>query len=97
MTGETVLIVMFVGLFSGWLVHLIAQGTGFPLTGSLTIASLGVILGELLLPYAGLNLGRGALAVTINAALRGALLLLIFKFVRPEDDREPVRQDGGKP
>jgi uncharacterized membrane protein YeaQ/YmgE (transglycosylase-associated protein family) len=95
-SGETILIAISVGLFSGWLVHLVGRGSGFPLTGSLAIASLGAILGELLLPYAGLNSGRGGLAVAINAGLGGALVLLVFKFLRPKDDRTPVKQDGGK-
>jgi len=96
MSGPAILVAILVGLFAGWLVHLISQGTGLPITGSLAIGALGAIAGEFLIPYSGLNLGLGSLSVAINAGLGAALLLLIFKVVRPEDDREPFKQDGNK-
>lgn len=90
MTGEALLIAVFVGVFIGWLVHLISQGIELPLLGSLALGSVGAIFGEFFLPYTGLNLGHGDLAVALNAGLGGALLLWIFKFMRPDDDRKPI-------
>jgi uncharacterized membrane protein YeaQ/YmgE (transglycosylase-associated protein family) len=96
MSGQAVLVVLSVGLFAGWLVHLISQGTGLPLTGALLIGALGAIAGAFLIPYAGLNPGPGSVAVAMNGGMGAALLLLVFKLVRPDDDRKPLRHHERK-
>jgi uncharacterized membrane protein YeaQ/YmgE (transglycosylase-associated protein family) len=86
MTGESILIGMAVGLFAGWLVELVAQGTGLGLFGTLTLAMFGGIVGALLLPMTSFDLGSALLNVTIDAGLGAAVILLIVKVMRRDDD-----------
>jgi len=94
MSGENILIAIAVGLFAGWLVDLIGADKGFVLAGSLTMGVLGSFIGALVLPFIGLNSGREASGVSVNAALGAALFLLIIKLVRPGD---ATNNNGDKP
>ncbi len=95
MSGESILIAIFVGLFAGWLVNLIGQDPALGLTGTVTIAIFGAILSEGLLPLTGLNLGLGAAGDAINAGLGAALLLFLIRIARAEEEPRVVRP--GKP
>jgi uncharacterized membrane protein YeaQ/YmgE (transglycosylase-associated protein family) len=55
MSGESLLVILVVGLIAGWLV----QGTGFGIVGDLIIGIIGAFIGEWLLPQPGIHLGSG--------------------------------------
>jgi uncharacterized membrane protein YeaQ/YmgE (transglycosylase-associated protein family) len=77
MSGQTVLVILFVGLVAGWLAGLIVRGFGFGLIGNIGIGVIGALIGTWLLPQLGIHLGRG-MAASIVAATIGALVLLII-------------------
>jgi uncharacterized membrane protein YeaQ/YmgE (transglycosylase-associated protein family) len=88
MSGESLLIILVVGLIAGWLAGQIVQDTGFGIVGDLLIGIVGAFIGSWLLPQLGIHLGLGIVAAIINATI-GALILLLssgsFSFVAEAD------------
>ena len=82
MSGESLLIILLIGLIAGWLVGQIVQGTGFGIVGDLIIGIVGAFIGSWLLPQLGLHLGSGIVLAIVNATIGALLLLLVIKLVR---------------
>jgi uncharacterized membrane protein YeaQ/YmgE (transglycosylase-associated protein family) len=79
MSGESLLIILVVGLIAGWLAGQIVQGAGFGIVGDLLIGIAGAFM---LLPQFGLHLGSGIISAIINATIGALLLLLVIRLVR---------------
>jgi uncharacterized membrane protein YeaQ/YmgE (transglycosylase-associated protein family) len=82
MSGESLLIILVVGLVAGWLAGQIVRGTGFGIIGELTIGIIGAFIGGWLLPQLGIHLGVGIVGAIINATIGALVLLLIIRLVR---------------
>ena len=82
MSGESLLVILFVGLVAGWLAGQIVRGTGFGLVGDLLIGILGAFVGSWLLPQLGIHLGTGVISAIINATIGAVLLLLLVRLLR---------------
>jgi uncharacterized membrane protein YeaQ/YmgE (transglycosylase-associated protein family) len=82
MSGESLLIILVVGLIAGWLAGQIVQGTGFGIVGDLLVGIAGAFIGSWLLPQLGLHLGSGIISAFINATIGAMLLLLVIRLVR---------------
>src|SRR5437588_9634846 len=80
MSGESLLIILVVGVIAGWLAGQIVQGTGFGIVGDLIIGVVGAFIGAWLLPQLGI-LGSGIIAAIINATIGALILLLIIRLV----------------
>ena len=81
-SGESLLIIMVVGLMAGWLAGEIVQGTGFGIVGDLLIGIAGAFVGNWLLPQLGLHIGSGMISAIIDAAVGALLLLLVIRLIR---------------
>ena len=81
-SGESLLIILVVGLVAGWLAGQIVQGTGFGPMGDLIIGVIGAFIGFWLLPQLGLHLGSGLVSAIISATIGALVLLLIMRLVR---------------
>ena len=57
MSGESLLIILLVGLVAGWLAGQIVQGTGFGILGDVLMGITGAFIGSWLVPQLGLHLG----------------------------------------
>ena len=82
MSSESLLVILFVGLVTGWLAGQIVQGTGFELIGDLIVGILGAFIGSWLLPQLGIHLGTGLISEIVNATIGALLLLPIVRLVR---------------
>jgi uncharacterized membrane protein YeaQ/YmgE (transglycosylase-associated protein family) len=82
MSGESLLIILLVGVVAGWLAGQIMRGTGFGLVGDLIIGIIGAFIGGWLLPKLGIHLGAGIVAAIINATIGAVLLLYVLSLVR---------------
>jgi uncharacterized membrane protein YeaQ/YmgE (transglycosylase-associated protein family) len=82
MSGESLLIILVVGLIAGWLIGQIVQGAGFGIFGDLLMGIAGAFIGSWLLPQLGLHLGSGIFSAVINATIGAFLLLLVIRLVR---------------
>ena len=82
MSGESLLIILLVGLVAGWLAGQIVHGTGMGVLGDLLVGIVGAFIGGWLLPRLGVHLGSGIIAAIINATIGAVILLLIISFLR---------------
>ena len=76
MSGESLLVILVVGLIAGWLAGVIIRGWGFGLVGNIGVGVIGALIGSWLLPRLGIRIGVG-LGAAIATATIGALILLI--------------------
>jgi uncharacterized membrane protein YeaQ/YmgE (transglycosylase-associated protein family) len=82
LSGESILIILLVGLIAGWLAGKIVQGTGFGLIGDIAIGIVGAFIASWLLPRLGIGLGVGLIRAIVNATIGAVLLLVIIRLVR---------------
>jgi uncharacterized membrane protein YeaQ/YmgE (transglycosylase-associated protein family) len=81
-SGESLLIILVVGLIAGWLTGQIVQGAGCGIVGDLLMGIAGAFIGSWLLPQLGLHLGSDIFSAVINATIGAFLLLLVIRLVR---------------
>jgi len=81
MSGQSILIILLVGLIAGWLATHIVRGTGYGLVADLCLGIVGALLGNWLLPAIGLHLGSGFISSIISATIGAVLLLVILRLV----------------
>jgi uncharacterized membrane protein YeaQ/YmgE (transglycosylase-associated protein family) len=82
LSGESILVILVVGLVAGWLAGKIVQGTGFGLIGDLAIGIVGAFIASWLFPRLGIALGAGLVREIINSTIGAILLLVIIRLVR---------------
>ena len=82
MSGESLLVILFVGLIAGWLAGKIVRGTGFGVLGDIVVGIIGAFIGDWLLPRLGVHLGIGIVAAIFDATIGAILLLLVVRLVR---------------
>lgn len=82
LSGESILVILLVGLVAGWLAGKIVRGAGFGLIGDIAIGIVGAFIASWLLPRLGISLGVGVIRSIINSTIGAVLLLLIIRLVR---------------
>jgi uncharacterized membrane protein YeaQ/YmgE (transglycosylase-associated protein family) len=82
MSGESLLVILVVGLIAGWLAGKIVRGTGFGLIADIFIGIVGALIGGWLLPRVGIHLGAGIVRAIISATIGAILLLIVLRLVR---------------
>jgi uncharacterized membrane protein YeaQ/YmgE (transglycosylase-associated protein family) len=81
MSGQTLLVILFVGLIAGWLAGQIVQGTGFGPIADIAIGVVGALIGAWLLPHLHIQLGSGLIAAIVSATIGALVLLLILRLI----------------
>jgi uncharacterized membrane protein YeaQ/YmgE (transglycosylase-associated protein family) len=82
LSGESIIVILLVGLIAGWLAGQVVQGTGYGLLGDIVIGIVGAFIASWLFPRLGIALGAGLLREIIDATIGAILLLLILRLVR---------------
>ena len=82
MSGESLLLILVVGVIAGWLAGQIVHGTGVGLVGDLVIGVIGAFIGSWLLPQLGVHLGSGIVPAIANATIGAIVLLFLIIAVR---------------
>jgi uncharacterized membrane protein YeaQ/YmgE (transglycosylase-associated protein family) len=82
MSSESLLVIVLIGLFAGWLAGQIVQGTGLGLFGDILFGIVGAFIGNWVLPKVGIHLGVGVVNAIINATIGAILLLIAVKLLR---------------
>jgi len=82
MSGESLLVIIVVGIIAGWLAGHFVRGTGFGLVADLCIGIVGALIGNWLLPQLGIHLGAGIVAAIVSATIGAIILLLVLGLVR---------------
>jgi uncharacterized membrane protein YeaQ/YmgE (transglycosylase-associated protein family) len=82
LSGESILIILLVGLIAGWLAGQIVQGTGYGLIGDICIGIIGAFIASWLLPKLGIHLATGIVGEIIDATIGAIILLIILRLFR---------------
>jgi uncharacterized membrane protein YeaQ/YmgE (transglycosylase-associated protein family) len=82
LSGESILIILVVGLIAGWLAGKIVQGTGYGLIGDIVIGIIGAFIASWLFPRLGIALGAGLVREIIDATIGAIVLLVIIRLVQ---------------
>jgi uncharacterized membrane protein YeaQ/YmgE (transglycosylase-associated protein family) len=81
-SGESLIVILFVGLVAGWLAGKIVRGTGFGLIGDIVVGIAGAFISSWLFPKLGIHIGSGLISEIIYSAIGAIVLLLIVRLVR---------------
>jgi uncharacterized membrane protein YeaQ/YmgE (transglycosylase-associated protein family) len=82
MSGESLLIILLVGVIAGWLAGQIVRGSGLGLIGDLVVGIIGAFIGNWLLPRLGIHIGVGIIGAIFDATVGAIVLLLVVRLVR---------------
>jgi uncharacterized membrane protein YeaQ/YmgE (transglycosylase-associated protein family) len=82
LSGESLLVILFVGLIAGWLAGKIVRGTGFGIIGDILIGIIGAFVASWLFPKLGIRLGVGLSREIIDSAIGAIILLLVVRLIR---------------
>ena len=82
LSGESLIVILFVGLVAGWLAGKIVRGTGFGIIGDIVVGILGAFIASWLFPRLGIHLGVGIVSEIVFSAIGAILLLLIVRLIR---------------
>jgi|RhiMetdeSRZDD1v2_1073273.scaffolds.fasta_scaffold164169_1 uncharacterized membrane protein YeaQ/YmgE (transglycosylase-associated protein family) len=78
-SGESLLVILIVGLVAGWLAGKIVEGRGFGLIGDVAVGIVGALIGSWLMPQLGIHIASGILSAIIVATIGAVLLLVIVR------------------
>ena len=82
LSGESLIVILFVGLVAGWLAGQVVRGAGFGIIGDIIIGIIGAFIASWLFPKLGIHLGVGIVSEIIYSAIGAILLLLIVRLIR---------------
>ena len=82
LSGESLIVILFVGLVAGWLAGKVVRGAGFGIIGDIIIGIIGAFIASWLFPKLGIHLGVGIVSEIIYSAIGAILLLLIVRLIR---------------
>ena len=82
LSGESLLVILLVGLIAGWLAGKIVTGWGFGFIGNIAIGIVGALVGSWLFPRLGVHIGTGIINQIIAATVGAVLVLFIIGLIR---------------
>jgi uncharacterized membrane protein YeaQ/YmgE (transglycosylase-associated protein family) len=82
LSGESIIVILFVGLIAGWLAGKVVRGAGFGIIGDIIIGIAGAFVSSYLFPRLGFHLGVGLVSEIIYSAIGAIVLLLIVRLLR---------------
>ena len=82
MSGESLIVILFVGLVAGWLAGKIVRGTGFGIIGDILVGIAGALVANWLFPKLGIPIGTDIVREILYSAIGAVVLLLIVRLIR---------------
>jgi uncharacterized membrane protein YeaQ/YmgE (transglycosylase-associated protein family) len=82
LSGQSLIVILFVGLVAGWLAGKIVRGTGFGIIGDILVGIGGALVATFLFPRLGIHLGFGLVSEIIYSAIGAIILLLVVRLLR---------------
>jgi uncharacterized membrane protein YeaQ/YmgE (transglycosylase-associated protein family) len=81
-SGQSLLVIVIVGLIAGWLAGQIVRGGGFGLIGDIIVGIIGAYVAAWLLPRLGIRIGAGFIRQVIDAVIGAVILLFAIRLIR---------------
>ena len=82
LSGESLIVILFVGLVAGWLAGKVVRGTGFGIVGDILIGIAGAFVASWLFPKLGIPIGTDIAREIFFSAIGAILLLVVVRLVR---------------
>jgi uncharacterized membrane protein YeaQ/YmgE (transglycosylase-associated protein family) len=82
MSGESLIVILFVGLVAGWLAGKIVRGTGFGIIGDILVGIAGAFVANWLFPKLGIPIGTDIVREILYSAIGAVVLLLVVRLIR---------------
>jgi uncharacterized membrane protein YeaQ/YmgE (transglycosylase-associated protein family) len=82
LSGDSLIVILLVGLVAGWLAGKLVHGTGFGIIGDIVIGIIGAFIASWFFPKLGIQLGTGIVRQIIDSAIGAVLLLVIIRLIR---------------
>ena len=82
LSGESLLVIIVIGLIAGWLAGHFVRGTGFGIVADICIGIVGALIGSWLFRHLHINIGSGIVSRIVAATVGAIILLLILRLVR---------------
>ena len=82
MSGESLIVILFVGLVAGWLAGKIVRGTGFGIIGDILVGIAGALVANWLFPKLCVPIGTDIVREILYSAIGAVVLLLIVRLIR---------------
>ena len=81
MSGNSLLVIIVVGIIAGWLAGMIVAGGGLGLIGDLVVGIVGAFIGNWMFAHFHWHLGTGLVGAIIHATVGAVVLLLLLRLV----------------
>ena len=81
-SGESLVVILVVGIAAGWLAGRLSWVAGSGLVGDLVVGITGAFVASWVFPQLGIHLGSGIVSKIIDAAVGAVLLLTIIGLFR---------------
>jgi uncharacterized membrane protein YeaQ/YmgE (transglycosylase-associated protein family) len=81
MSGESLLVIIVVGIIAGWLAGLIVQGGGMGILFDLLVGIVGAFIGNWLFAHFHLHLGVGLVGAIVHATVGAVILLFVLRLL----------------
>ena len=90
MSNESILVLVVIGIFAGWLAGLILRGTGYGIIGDIIVGLIGAFVGNWLVHafHVSVNLGNPVADRVVVSVLGAVFLMLVIGMLRPRSFRE---------
>ena len=79
LSGESLLVIVVVGIVAGWLAGLIVQGGGLGLIGDLLVGIVGAFIGNWLMAALHVHFAAGLVGAIVNAMIGAVVLLFVLR------------------
>jgi uncharacterized membrane protein YeaQ/YmgE (transglycosylase-associated protein family) len=80
LSGESLLVILLVGLIAGWLAARLVAGGGFGLIGNIAVGIVGALIGSWVMPRLGVHVGSGMVSAIVVSTIGAVILLVIVGF-----------------
>ena len=81
MSGQSLLVIIVVGIVAGWLAGLIVRGGGMGVIGDLVVGIIGAFIGNYVVREFHLHLAAGIVGAIVNATIGAVILLFLLRLV----------------
>jgi uncharacterized membrane protein YeaQ/YmgE (transglycosylase-associated protein family) len=81
LSGQSLIVILLVGLVAGWLAGKIVRGASFGLISDVAVGIIGAFIATWLFPKLGLRLGTGVVTAILDATIGAVLLLAVLRLV----------------
>ncbi len=83
LSGQSLIVILFIGFVAGWLAGKIVRGAGFGIVGDIVIGIIGAFIGGFVLTLLGIGGSAGLIGSIVVAFIGAVILIAILRALSP--------------